>query len=256
MKPEQYYADLLPEGSEPALTALVQELDAVYTAPQRPVGLSWTTASQRLRMVASHSADAETSLQTRPSRRVSIGRNVRWLVAAAALILVLVGTGFAGPLIHWPGGSAGAPLAYADINQSMQISNGVTLTATKGYVDPKHLVLYFDARLSGNLANTYTGPLVSESNIQGKDAKAIWALLGDTAVNHGAIVVPSGGDIAGKVLQVTWHITEVELISKVPGQAPLFLKGDWTLRFSLPFHHDVQEPLQLDFPGVSPLPVN
>lgn len=243
--------DLLPE--EQAHPELCRGLATLYQF--RPVEEQMLARVQG-QLVTRQTPNAETSLQIEPSRRLSARRRTGWLMTAAALILALLGAGFAGPFSHWFGGSTSAPLAYAAINQSMQISNGVKLTAIKGYVDPKHLVLYFDAQMSSDLKSKYAGPLVSKSTIQGKDAKITWAVLAETTVNHGAIVVPSGGDIAGKTLQVIWHISEVELISQVPGSTPLFIKGDWTFRFSIPFHHEVQEPLQLNFPGVRPIPID
>jgi len=217
----------------------------------------WAVVSQHMAS-AGNILQPERNLPQRASaqRRRLPGRRI-WMVATAAVLLfALLSAGFASSLVHWFSGSPGAPVAYAAINQSMQISNGIALTATKGYVDPEHLVLYFDAQLSDELSSTYTGPVVTASTIQGKAAKITWAAVVSTGMNHGAIVAPSGGDITGKMFSVTWHIFEVELISLVSGGAPRFIQGNWVFQFSIPFHHDVQDPLQLTFPGVRPIPIH
>lgn len=216
----------------------------------------WTAISQQIASLNAKSQSGGSLRQFAPAMHQRLPGRKSWALATAAtLLLALLGVVFANPSAHWFAGSTRAPITYEAINESMQISHGVKLTATKGYADPKHLVLYFDAQLSSDLKSTYTGPVVTTSTLQGKDAKITWATLAETTVNHGAIVASSGEDIAGMTWNVIRHISEVELISVVPGDAPLFIKGDWTFQFSIPFYHNVQEPLQLAFAGVSPIPV-
>lgn len=253
--------NLYPPRNEQAITQETETLLRITLHEHAPQNIDlergWTAVSHQMASLDSKSQSGGSLRKLAPATHQRLPGRRSWMLAtAAALLLALLGAGFAAPFAHWFGGSTSAPVAYAAINQSMQIFNGVRLTATKGYVDPKHLVLYFDAQLSGDLKNKYTGPVVTRSTIQGKDAQITWATLAGATVNHGAIVASSGGDIAGKTFQVTWHISEIELISTVPGGAPQYIKGDWTFHFSIPFHHKVQEPLQLTFPGIRPIPVH
>ncbi|MGH2478557.1 MAG: hypothetical protein ACRDHW_02730, partial [Ktedonobacteraceae bacterium] len=83
------YADLLTDPSDDALDKLVQELDTAYTAPARPAGLSWTTASQRLTLVPQQMLDAETrSLRLHTKQR----RKTALLAFAAIVALTLLST--------------------------------------------------------------------------------------------------------------------------------------------------------------------
>lgn len=252
VNPSQDEAALRQE-TETLLRATLHE----HAPQQIDLEHGWAAVSQHMTSVGKTSQPESIHPQLAPVRHRRLPGRRSWMLATAAvLLLALLGAGFASPLVHWFGGNTGTTVAYAAIDQSMQISNGVTLTATKGYVDPKHLVLYFDAQLSDELSSTYSGPVVTTSTIQGKAAKITWAVVVSTGMNHGAIVAPSGGDIAGKTLSVTWHIFEVELISVVAGGAPRFIQGNWVFQFSIPFHHDVQNPLQLTFPGVRPIPIH
>lgn len=253
MKPEHNYADLLSEASDHELNHLVQELDRAYTAPQRPAGLSWATASHHLTLVPLRPSHAEGRSQRWPSWRLPARRRASWaLVTAAALVLALLGAGSAGPLAHWFGGSASTPFAYAAVNQSVQISNRITLTAVKGYVDPKHLVLYYDVQLSSDLSSKYAAAFVEQSTLQGKKVQGeceTSSLKEIKRVAHCAVILPSGGDIAGDTSKVTWHISEVGLVPfNNAGKISTLMKGDWTLQFSIPFSHQAQNPLPISFP--------
>jgi hypothetical protein len=94
MKPEQHYADLLPESPDPALNSLVRALDQAYTAPQRPAGLSWDTASPRLTLGVQPTPSAETRSARWLTWRRSTRPRTSWpLVTAAALVLALLGAG-------------------------------------------------------------------------------------------------------------------------------------------------------------------
>src|SRR5258708_34811398 len=95
MKPEEQltirYADLLTDPSDDALDKLVQELDTAYTAPERPAGLSWATASQRLALIPQHTLNAETRPGIRPLRLAAKqGRKKALLAVAAIVVLTLL----------------------------------------------------------------------------------------------------------------------------------------------------------------------
>src|SRR5258708_7287658 len=96
MKPEEQltirYADLLTDPSDDALDKLVQELDTAYTAPERPAGLSWATASQRLALIPhQHTLNAETLPGLRPLRLgAKQGRKKALLAVAAIVVLTLL----------------------------------------------------------------------------------------------------------------------------------------------------------------------
>jgi hypothetical protein len=92
MKPEEQlkirYADLLTDPSDDALDKLVQELDAAYTAPERPIGLSWATASLRLALIPQQTLNAETRSRVRPLRLRTKDGRVKVLFAFAAIVVV------------------------------------------------------------------------------------------------------------------------------------------------------------------------
>jgi hypothetical protein len=92
MKSEQKltsrYADLLAEPSDDALDKLVQELDTAYTAPERPAGLSWATASQLLVLVSQQTLNAETRPRVWPLRLHAKHGGQKALLAFAAIIVV------------------------------------------------------------------------------------------------------------------------------------------------------------------------
>lgn len=95
MKPEEQltirYADLLTDPSDDALDKLVQELDTAYTAPERPAGLSWATASQHLGLIPQHTLNAETRPGLRPLRLgAKQGRKKALFAAAAIVVLTLL----------------------------------------------------------------------------------------------------------------------------------------------------------------------
>lgn len=236
---------------------------------------SWAVVS---RQMASLDGKPQPGMSLRlltPGNSRRLPRRTSWpLVAVAALVLALLGAGLAGPLSSWFGGRTSTPFAYAAINESVQISNGITLTATKGYVDPKHLVLYYDVRVSSDLSGKYAVAFafVEKSTIQDKTVESVCETQANNPVFHCAIVFPSDGDIAGETFTVTWHISEMRLMSrylllpthpttvistrmKTPAPTPTFIPGDWTLRFSLPFRHEVQDPLLISFPGEVPFAI-
>jgi hypothetical protein len=257
---EENLMNVYPLQDEPVIGEETETLLRITLHEHAPQHIDlehgWAVVSQHMAYGGNTSQPESSRRQVISAHRRLPSRRSRVLVAAAILLLALLGAGSAGTLAHWFGGSTGSSVAYAAINQSMQISNGVTLTATKGYVDPKHLVLYFSAQLSSELSRTYADAMVTASTIQGKDVKVTWIAVVETPAMYGAIVAPSGGDITGKIFHVTWHISGVELFPVISGIAPRFIKGDWTFRFSIPFHHEVQEPLQLTFPGVRPIPIH
>lgn len=78
----------MTDPSDDALNQLVQELDTAYTAPERPAGLSWATASQRLALIPQQTLNAETRSRVRPLRlRAKLGRE-KALLAFAAIVAV------------------------------------------------------------------------------------------------------------------------------------------------------------------------
>lgn len=243
--------DLLPE--EQAHPELCRELATLYQL--RP-------AEKRMlvrlhgQLVTRQTPDAETHQQIEHLRRLPVRRRTAWLIPAAALILALVGTVLAGPLGSWFSGKTSTAFAYAPINKSLQISNGVTLTAIKGYADPKHLVLYYGVHIPSDLRGTYPLGFALKATLQGQEGTVSATECGvksATEESTCAIHLQTNQDIVGDTLQVTWHVTQVELIPDIANKADIFLKGDWTLQFTLPFHHQVQDPPQF-FPG--PPPVN
>lgn len=248
------HTDLLPE--EQAHPELCRELATIYQF--RPAEEQMLARLQR-QLVMRQTPYAETSLQIEPSRRLSIRRRSVWLVPAAALILALVGAVLVGPLAPWSSGKTSTAFAYAPINKSLQVSNGITLTAIKGYADPKHLVLYYEVHIPGDLRGKYPVAFAYTATLQGKESATnkmfTCQLSSGTNALTCANYLQTNRDIAGDTLQVTWHITQVELVPDIANAADVFLKGDWTLQFTLPFHHQVQDPPQL-FPGTSMPPVN
>src|SRR5258708_8356824 len=95
MKPEEQltirYDDPLTATSDDALDKLAQELDTAYTAPERPAGLSWATASQRLALIPQHTLNAETRPGIRPLRLAAKqGRKKALLAVAAIVVLTLL----------------------------------------------------------------------------------------------------------------------------------------------------------------------
>src|SRR5258708_30193522 len=81
------YAELLTDPSDDALDKLVQELDTAYTAPERPAGLSWATASQRLALIPhQHTLNAETLPGLRPLRLGAKQGRKKALLAVAAIV--------------------------------------------------------------------------------------------------------------------------------------------------------------------------
>jgi hypothetical protein len=91
MKPDHTltsrYADLLTDPSDDSLNKLVQELDNAYTAPARPAGLSWTSASQRLALISQQTLDTETPLVRWHAKH---GRKIALLVFAAIVVVTLI----------------------------------------------------------------------------------------------------------------------------------------------------------------------
>src|SRR5258708_36601869 len=111
MKPEEQltirYADLLTDPSDDALDKLVQELDTAYTAPERPAGLSWATASQRLALIPhQHTLNAETLPGLRPLRLgAKRGRKKALLAVGSKVVLTLLSSA----LLRSPGVSCLRP---------------------------------------------------------------------------------------------------------------------------------------------------
>jgi hypothetical protein len=95
MKPEQKltacYADLLTEPSDDALEKLIQELDTMYTAPERPAGLFWADAKPRLELVSQRTLNAEALPRIRPLRLgAKLGKKKALLAVAAIVVLTLL----------------------------------------------------------------------------------------------------------------------------------------------------------------------
>jgi len=92
MKPEHKltacYADLLTGSSDDALEKLVQELDTMYTAPERPAGLSWTAAKPGLELVSQQKLDAEAYPRIRPLRLGAKQGGKKALLAVAAIVVM------------------------------------------------------------------------------------------------------------------------------------------------------------------------
>jgi hypothetical protein len=80
------YPDLLTESSDDALEKLIQELDALYTAPERPAGLSWAATSPSLELLPQHKLNTEAHPQIRPLRSGAQQRRKRALLAVAAIV--------------------------------------------------------------------------------------------------------------------------------------------------------------------------
>lgn len=215
----------------------------------------WTTVVPRL-------ASLDSKSQPLPGPRLVASkilhlppRRKSWALAAvAALLLALLGASFANVFGGLSNGNTNTPIAYAAINQSVQVNNGIKLTAVKGYADPKYLVLYYDVQLPKN-RSAYVTALVSKSTIQGKNVMGMCSWSSNRGnvnpVSHCAIIVQSGGNIAGNVLAVTWHISELRLFSfsKEGYNRMPRIDGSWTMHFTIPFHHTVKNPLPLSFQG-------
>src|SRR5215469_2359187 len=96
------YPDLLTESSDDALEKLVQELDTLYTAPERPAGLSWTAASLNLDLASQQKPNTEVHPQTRPLRLgTKQGRKTALLAVAAMVVLTVLSAA----LLHTAGAS-------------------------------------------------------------------------------------------------------------------------------------------------------
>jgi hypothetical protein len=89
MKPEgplsTRYADLMTDPSDEALGQLIQELDATYTAPARPEGLSWSTVSPHMASKPHLTEVISERHQVWPVRR----RNAVLIACAAVLMIAL-----------------------------------------------------------------------------------------------------------------------------------------------------------------------
>lgn len=85
------YTDLLTGSSDDALEKLVQELDTMYTAPERPAGLSWAAAKPSLELVSQQKLNAEARPRIRPLRLgAKQGRKKALLAVAAIVVLTLL----------------------------------------------------------------------------------------------------------------------------------------------------------------------
>lgn len=82
------YPEILTESSDDALERLVQKLDTLYTAPERPAGLSWSAASPDLELVPQQKQSTEAHSQIRPLRLGAKQARKKALLAIAAIVVL------------------------------------------------------------------------------------------------------------------------------------------------------------------------
>src|SRR5689334_16487697 len=163
------FSDIFDAPIDGQLAEDVAHIQAIYRAAEPPEQLSWTHFRFQLRQ---QTPLRQTAVQPFLRSQGEQRRIRRWriLATAAALLLALVGAGLVGPSSSWFSGKTSTAFAYTPINKSLQLSNGVTLTAIKGYSDPKHLVLYYGVHIPSDLRSTYPWGFALKATLQGKVA--------------------------------------------------------------------------------------
>ncbi|HEV2238714.1 MAG TPA: DUF4179 domain-containing protein [Ktedonobacterales bacterium] len=241
----------LPElEDERALRAAL----AAHAPADVPTADAWITVRSHLALgaVPAHEATRLTRLGRRPRARRSPLRAALLASGVAALLVALMGAGYAAA--YW-GGIFGGPKAqligdanlYATIGQSRTI-DGVTLSVDQAYADPGNTYIAVTVRLTPALADRYG--LVILNHIAIRDAggretdglnmsckqMARADLFKGGGIEHcmldaGALPAPAG---AGPV-NVTVEVGEVWLFAKGGGQR-VVEQGPWTYQFALPWH--------------------
>jgi hypothetical protein len=232
----------------PETEALLRQTLAEHAPDTVDSTSSWEEVASQLAL-AGRSSHVGRAPQWRSWRR----KPLLWVAAVAAAV-ALMGATFTGGYYIFGWGLLRTPEVqlignehlYADVNRS-QSANGITITVSKVYADEGSTLIAYTIRLAPQLSGSHPGPVIASYDLLdqygedaggggiicspvSRDGRFVECLLDTTAYHPPA---------STSRLDLTWKITKIYVFSN---GSPDESDGDWTISFSVPFHHTSNGP--------------
>lgn len=242
---EEKYNDLLKTSPDPAFAQIIQELDAICTAPQLPASVVFSFSIERKQApLDSIQASPEIHVIGSPkstllrSTHKKLPRSVRLVALVATLAIVLGALSAASFSLGWWASLFGNPNLYATINQR-QVHHGVTIEITKVYADEGRTIIAYDT-FSNDSAKRYIPNNFDLVGSAPQKQETLSGTYGEGGTDFFYMVQPPFLVPANvHTLTLTLNIGNVLVTQSGKGATPSSpIMGPWHFVFTVPFHHE------------------